>query len=1615
MTTITLQGLLATLRQEKTSNREMGDKFERLMMGYFNTDPLYKELFSDLWMWSEWEGRTGQDVGIDLVAQERNTGDYWAIQCKFFEPTHTISKSDIDSFFTASGKDPFVKRMIVSTTDKWGSNAEEALKNQTIPVQRLGIADLENSLIDWSKFSFQHLDKMSLKPKKELRPHQQEAIEKVAEGFKTADRGKLIMACGTGKTFTALKTVERLAPTNGTVLFLVPSLSLLSQTLTEWVAETKTPFHAFAVCSDTHVGKRTKAKTDNEDMSIHDLCYPATTNADNLIRQYKRVLAYKPQLTIVFSTYQSIEAVANAQKAGLPEFDLIICDEAHRTTGATLAGDDESHFVRVHDQAFLKGKKRLYMTATPKLFKDDVKAKAQENDAVLCSMDDENLYGEEFYRLGFGEAVERGLLADYKVLILAVDESYINSTVQALITDENNELNLEDAVKITGCWNGLAKRNILTTEGFEIDKNPMRRAVAFSSSIKSSKLLTAFFAQIVNEHIKRTVVEENPLRCELDHVDGKMNSHQRNQKLSWLKEDTSTQGNVCRILSNARCLSEGVDVPSLDAVLFLNPRNSLVDVVQSVGRVMRKSEGKQYGYIILPIGIPAGVKPEEALSDNQKYKVVWDVLQALRAHDDRFNATINKLELNQQKPDNIQVIGIGNRATDDENEEGKTKKQRDDAQKALQLQLSLGQLEEWRNAIYGKIVTKCGERKYWETWAKEVADIAIRHQTRITALVQGAEPQYKEAFEAFLVGLRENLNPSISEADAIEMLCQHLITKPVFDALFEGYAFTEQNPVSIAMQKMLDVLEGQALEKENKQLEKFYASVHKRVAGVDNAQGRQKIILELYDKFFKTAFPKVVEKLGIVYTPVPVVDFIINSANYALQQEFGVGIGSEGVHVLDPFTGTGTFMVRLLQSGLIPKADLPRKYAQELHANELVLLAYYIAAINIEETYHGLMAEDAYTPFEGIVLTDTFQLAEGEGRIEGVFPANSQRAEKQRKNDIRVIIGNPPYSAGQTSENDGNKNQKYPHLDEQIRGSYAKFSTAILKNSLYDSYIRAIRWASDRIKDKGVICFVTNGSFMDGNATDGVRKCLVDEFTSLYVFNLRGNQRTSGETSRQEGGKIFDGGSRATIAITLLIKNPEKAEKGQLFYHDIGDYLDRKTKLQMIEAFKSVETIPWKRLTPNSSHDWINQRDPAFDAFLSLGDKTNKHAITLFDTYSSGVKTNRDAWAYSFSKKQLHYNMDRMITFYNSEVERYRNACNDNNQETLSNIDRFLSNDNSKISWSGELKEDCQKHIAHQFYPNHIRIGLYRPFCKQSYYFDKDLNNRLYQMPKIFPMAELENLLICSSGIGSSKEFSTLITNTIPDYSLVPTSQCFPLYTYEKVEATAQQSLLSSGAFVGYQRKDNITNEMLQTFQQAYADVTITKEAIFYYVYGILHSPEYKTRFEADLKKMLPRLPLTKETADFWAFSNVGKELAYWHLNYETVEPHPSVEEHQSVLQTGDVYDFYRVEKMRFPTGYKIDDCPDTIDYNSRIRLSGIPQEAWGYVVNGKPALGWIMERYAVTVHKESGIKNDPNLWCLEQENPRYIVDLIKRMVRVSVESVRLVGLLPPLNERVEG
>lgn len=1605
-----LETVLEKLRASASDTRDQGDKFERMMLQFFKVDVEWAQRFDDVWLWMDWPDRPGHgDHGIDLVARERESGDLTAIQCKFFDPGTTIYKHHIDSFLSESGKQPFKGRVVVTTTDHWGTNAEQAIENQQIPVSRLRFMDLAESSIDWSQFDLSTPEVMELKEKKQLRPHQVAALDAVRAGFAAADRGKLVMACGTGKTFTSLRIAEELAGPGGRVLFLVPSISLLSQSLTEWSIEAELPLRTFAVCSDVKVGKRTGPDA-AEDIPVVDLALPATTDAARLHARLSNQAVGADKLTVVFSTYQSIDVVAQAQRLGSPDFDLVICDEAHRTTGATLAGEDESAFVRVHDNGYLRAARRLYMTATPRIYDDTSKAKAGQANVILASMDDESVFGPEFHRLGFGEAVSKGLLTDYKVLVLAVDEEQVSRAFQMQLADDNSELRLDDVAKIVGCWNGLAKRKHSGTD-FGADDTPMTRAVAFAGTIANSQKFARLFGAVVEDytgaHDSSDGEEDDapPLRCEVEHVDGTFNVLARNAKLDWLKAPAAP--GTCRVLSNARCLSEGVDVPALDAVMFLNPRKSVVDVVQSVGRVMRKAPGKQYGYIILPVGIPTGLTPEEALTDNKKYQVVWEVLQALRAHDERFNAMINKIDVNRSRDDRIQIIGVGAPGGDSDDPGAPSPHVQD----ALPLQW----LDEWRDAIYAKIVTKVGTRRYWEDWAKDIADIADRHTTRIRALLSDPGLGVSEQFDQFLAGLRKNLNDSISRDDAIDMLAQHLITRPVFEALFEDYSFAEHNPVSLAMQAMLDLLDEQNVGREAETLETFYESVRLRAEGIDNAEGKQKIITELYEKFFKNAFPRAADSFGIVYTPIEIVDFIVRGVDHLLSEEFGVSLSDEGVHVLDPFTGTGTFIARLLQSGLIRPADLLRKYTQELHANEILLLAYYIAAINIEATYHGLAAQDdssaGYVPFDGIVLTDTFHMTEDGGFDDHLaFPANSQRARAQRALDIRVVIANPPYSVGQTSGNDNNANLKYQALDEAIATTYVARSTATNKNSLYNSYIRAFRWASDRIKDQGVIGFVSGGGFIDDNNADGLRKTFASEFTSIYVYNLRGNQRTAGELSRREGGKIFGSGSRNTVAITLLVKNPAKGGPAVLHYKDIGDYLTREQKLKIV-ADSDIATLDWSQITPNEAGDWINQRNDSFQSYTPIGDKDGGPGI--FRTYSAGLKTNRDAWVYNSSRDEVERTARATIGFYNSEVDRYAAFCRANGvTDPAAHVDDFINNDTTRISWNRADKNNLRRGAGapgYSYRESAIRTGTYRPFNKQHVYFDRQLNDMVYQLPSIFPDSDASNFGFYCVGMASAVPFSVLALDAIPNLHVTGAGsggQFFPRYTF----IDNGETLRLDDDKDGQTRVDNITDDALRDYRAVYG-VEVTKDDIFHYVYGLLHSPDYRSQFAADLKKMLPRIPLVASADDFRAFVTAGAELAALHLGYEQIRPYPLriSGEPQADVAGDRLYDYYCVEKMRFGGKGSARDRSVVI-YNSRITVSGIPDEAHGYLLGSRSGIEWVIERYQVKTDKASGIVNDPNDWSREVGDPRYILDLLARVVTVSVETVRIVRSLPALN-----
>ncbi|MBR1850393.1 MAG: DEAD/DEAH box helicase [Bacteroidales bacterium] len=1622
-------------RKQSHSESDKGHRFERLMQAMLRTVPPYSDELQEVWLWTDFPYRASishHDTGIDLVCRTVG-GGYWAVQCKCYRAEAKIDKADVDTFLSTSAraftddegsKHHFDFRLWIDTTDGgFTSTAADSFRGQAIEAKIMHLADLSELAVDWEALDRGLSGQQAITAHKQPLEHQALAVDKALAHYKDHDRGKLIMACGTGKTYTSLCIAEALEVR--TMLFLVPSIALLGQTLREWCFDAQQPLRPMCICSDSEVSRTHSRNDDTNITTVEELAFPASTSVEQIKQQFF-ALQRDPRkgMLVVFSTYQSIGRIAEAQRAIGEEltFDLIVCDEAHRTTGVTLKGEDESAFVRVHDNDFIRARRRMYMTATPRLYKDADQQRAREKEAYLCSMDDAAIYGDEFYRLGFGEAVDKNLLSDYKVLILNVEPGDVSNEVQMALAGldaaTQREVDTDDMAKLIGCINALSKRSLYDNHLLrDIDPQPMHRAVAFCQNIKVSKAITNAFNACADAYYGSLSAEEREglVRVEARHVDGSMGAARREEHLSWLKR-TRTDGYDCHLLSNVRCLSEGVDVPSLDAAIFLAAKNSQVDVVQSVGRVMRRAPGKKYGYIIIPIVVPSDIDPEDALDDNKTYAVVWDILRGLRAHDKRIEDTVNKLELNRHRPDTVQIVRPGSRliggnrnnsTSRDYGESGDATVAEPSAVYQTQLQLRFEQLQ---NVIFARMVQKVGSKRYWEQWASDVAGIAEKHIAQISALI-ATDAKARHAFDRFLHGLHKDINPSVSEAQAVEMLAQHIITQPVFEALFEGYAFSANNPISRSMSRIVGLLNSRLDEADRKSLEKFYDSVRQRAEKLDNAEAKQKVVVELYDKFFSTAFPRVKEQLGIVYTPVEVVDFIIHSVEHVLRQQFGRSLGDKEVHIIDPFTGTGTFITRLLQSGIISPDNLEHKYKKEIFANEIVLLAYYIASVNIENVYHDLVGQtDSYTPFPGICLTDTFELGEqmydkqsGSRRqkeLEGMetpFKENSKRVQRQLDSPITVVMGNPPYSAGQRSANDNAQNQHYPMLEARLEKTYVQGSTATLKNSVYDSYIKAFRYATDRIAGEGIVAYVSNGAWLDNNAFDGFRKSIEQEFAEIYVFNLRGNQRTSGELSRREGGKIFGSGSRTPVSITILVKKTHEG-KATIHYHDIGDYLSREQKLDIIRKNHSIATLQMDTLHPNEHGDWINLRNDNFASYIPIEPEKryDASAHSFFVTNAVGVATSRDAWVFNFSQEALSANIGRLIATYNEQRDMlHRGEISE------------LTKDETKISWSVNLKKYAESNRQLDVDTSCLLCAFYRPYTKQYLAYDRNIIERPGQWTQFFPTPQHKNVVIGVPGIGGTKEFSCLIYDSMAECLNIFNGQFMPLYWYEEREGT-QGSLFGEGQ-ERYIRHDAVTDFILRRAREQYGG-RVTKEDIFYYVYGFLHCPTYRETFANDLKKMLPRLPLVERADDFWAFSQAGRQLAELHLDYEHIEPCPEVLLDIRFAESLTDEQLFHVEQMRFSKGSEGGKDKSTIVYNPFITLRNIPLRAYDYVVNGKSAIEWIMERYCDKVDRKSGIRNDANQWGLEHNNPRYALDLLQSIITLSLRTMDIVDALPKVS-----
>lgn len=1617
-----------------------GNYLEQLARHYLTVEPLWADQLGAVWLWKDWPGRDGRpDTGIDLVAEIQG-GGLLAVQVKFFNENHRMQKSDLDSFFEAMGRDPFTEGLVIDTTSaSWSVNAEEALKNRTKPVRRVSLDELRHSAIDWSTYELLRPETApETHDRKVLRAHQHDAVRAVMEGLahEGHDRGKLIMACGTGKTFTALKLAERWTNERcggtSTILFMVPSLALLQQTLDEWSRERdpEIGFRAFAVGSDGNVGRRK-----NDDLTsvlMEDLGAPATTDGGKLAELLGDLGEEHEGMTVVFSTYQSIDAVSTAQKLRGDTFDLVICDEAHRTTGVTLATDtDESHFVKIHDNDVIQADKRVYMTATPRIFAPEVKNAARQKDAELVSMDDESLFGPLFYRIGFDEAVRKGLLTDYKVVVLGISEDEIIEGMQRDLAVGGHELQITDIAKLVGCWAALAKRDDKTSGGeFGEDRAPMRRAVAFAKDIATSKKVAVDFEMLVDGYLSNIENDDDTddLTVRVDHVDGTMNATKRGELLDWLKADAEADvagRPVARVLTNARCLSEGVDVPSLDAVLFLSPRKSQVDVVQAVGRVMRRAEGKRLGYIVLPIAIPAGVKPEEALNDNERYTVVWQVLQALRAHDERLDAAINQSVLTGTPPEQVLInrvrlepikkgsgspfdVPADREAGPASPDDGKTPD--GPGHVAQTLPGFIEGAAAWKDAVYAKLVAKVGDRMYWDDWAGGIAEIAQRFIALITAHVNAPDAD-RAPFEQFVKALRATVNPDVTEAEAIELLAQHLITKPVFEAMFPEDSFTQDNPVSVAMEKVLATFdENEAFAREREPLDAFYSRVTDRIRKLDSVHAKQQMLVTLYDKFFTRAFPLLADRMGIVFTPVEVVDYILRSADAAYFQHFGKRLSDEGVNILEPFAGTGTFLTRLMQTGLIRPEDLSRKYTQELFANEIVLLSYYIAAVNIESVYRELCAENGVEPvvegFPGISLTDTFAMGERDSQLAGgVFPENTARLERQRNAKIDVIVMNPPYRANQSNSNDNAQNAKYPSVDSRIEKTYVKRSTGGKKGALYDSYYRALRWASDRVGKDGVIAFVSNSAFIDSATANGVRRALLEEMSDVFVYNLRGGVRgKSGDIARREGGNVFD--IMTGVAVTILVKDAAHQGSARIHYCDVGDSESKENKLDKLKSESSILSSSFTELKPNQADDWINQRDDRFAYYQPLGDKATKgQEVTTgaFRHFSLGLATARDAWAVNFGEQALRANIGKHIDHLNSERERVHALIRDG---ATGRAEELINRDSRLGSWSRPNLRDLQRDVATGHDPEGFRIEQYRPFTREWLYFDRAgrLNEMVYQLPKFWPTVHSHNVAI-AVGTDARKPTLPLLVSAISSLDFNGASQLFPRYTWESTatqDGALDLEVMSAAPdddfLDGYRRVDNITDATLAAYRAVHGG-EVTKDDIFYGIYALLHHPTYRETYAADLQKMLPRIPHVKGFAEY---ARLGRALAAMHVDYESVDQY-KLGEVTTIDAPEDPFELYRIEKLAWISRKD----HTAIRYNAHLTITGIPEGESGYRVAGRSPLEWVIDRYMVKTDKASGIVNDPNTWLREHDDPRYVVNLIRSLVTVSLETQRLIAELP--------
>lgn len=1572
--------LLKKLRNKYPGDKnkgKLGKEFEKLTVNFFKKDLTYKNRFSKVWFEKHYPKRIGGDTGIDIFAKERENDEIVGIQCKCYADNNPVDYVDVSKLVNACKKYDIKRSILVTTSDKLTAEVEATMQRDKM--QLLNKSNFRASSIkNWDT----HFDKIVTEKPKKLRTDQQKVHDDVINGFCSNDRGKMLMACGTGKTLTSLRITEDMKCK--TILYLVPSISLIQQTMREWSDNSHGKNQYIAVCSDGTAG-------DDEGGQIYELERSPSTNKDAFVEQFKKRNNY--DMTIIFSTYQSIDIVKEGlEQANDTELDLILCDEAHRTatkkqkynksTDKDESKDSEkiemSVFGKVHEQEFIRSKKRLYMTATPKLYHGEKKD--------VFSMDDEKVFGPTFSTISFYDAVhgEKATLSDFKVKIAVLPEDRLPEYLGMMehLSNESGDDDkkrmaklLEHKAKYAAAWHGILK-----PDDEPMMNKPLQKIIVFTNTIEKSELFAGLcekkkhgsFREISNEYNKHYKIQQT---VDVRHIDGTTNSYKRRANLDWL-DDSDSDKSQTRIISNARCLSEGVDVPSLDGVIFMEPKKSTVDVVQSVGRVMRKTAEKDFGYIILPVIVPGGNSADQILEDS-RFQHVWEVLNALRSHDPRLIAELSSAGL-IKNPDPSAGTGTGRLLIDflgiDEKKE-----------KELFSSLML--------AMRSKIVKKVGNVDYAQKYGTKLGIYARKAEELVNKMYEKDEKMKKE-IDLFHKEMQEIINETVTNDEVIKMIAQHVILKHVFDNVFYE-EFISHNPVSEKLDHMLKTLKlGHILA----ELGDFYEDVRREADIIKKSpeneihQRRQEFIKRIYGNFVSSVERKTAVEKGIVYTPTEMIDFIIDSVQYILKDKMGKTLGDDKVQVLEPFTGTGSFLTRLISSGLLDRT-LNKKYSEQLFANEILLLGYYIAAVNIETTYSEHVKKlkrkkkpqnTEYVPFRNINYVDTFKqdpkTRNATEKLTGFMDEYSKKLQtiitKQNRQCIEVIMSNPPWGvAAKIKFDQKNKDPSYD-IQSRVADTYGK-KTKTGKKKLHELYVRALRWSSDRLGNCGIIAFVINGSLLKSPSFRGVRAYLHEEFNIIYYVDCRGEKGIKGD-----GRNIFEykgvstGGTTSRVGILFLIKTPEEP-KHEIFYHKLNEkYYEGFEKRKYLKEIRSIEKIPdtkWEKIIPNDDYEWVEKSNDDFFKHTPMESKLNADGTPtgIFDFYKNGVVTGYDEWVYNLSRETLVNNMKSFIQYMNANYD----------------DDEFKNKqDLTKGKWAEDTVNRLKDKGRQEFDEQKIRMALYRPFFKQNLYFDWMFNAR-WNVPEIMPQESSDNKIILVSW---GKNFSALMTNLTPDLHVIGDNKCFPLYRYEKKNG---DPTTTQGEYV---RTDNINDQTLKNYREFYNDATIKKIDIFYYIYGVLHHPEYKKLFINNLRNNRPHIPMVSE---FWKFNNIGEKLANLHTNFENF---------------GTYHKMCNIKPLQI-----LEEPPVSVKFvkkndnhaESAIAINGIeifnnlPEIT--YQLRERTPLAWFVERCKEYSKPYDGSKRTNNVF----ENLAFeqLIEKIKQLLHIGLVSEQLILQLPEL------